>query len=316
MTAGTTLSTTPSMTPSPTPRAANSVALTAPICLWQARATLGEGVLWLAEEHCVWFVDIKGRRIHRCAADGSEQRSWDTAQQVGFIVPVAGGGFACGLEDGLYRFDVASGSFSPLCQLEAELPGNRFNDGHVDAAGRLWFGSMDDSEAGATGALYRFDGASTQQVDSGYVITNGPAISPDGRTLYHTDTLNKQIYAFDLAADGSIAGKRLFVTLDGAGYPDGMAVDCEGHLWVASFGGWRIDRFAPDGRLVGEVRFPCANVTKLAFGGDDLRSVYVTSARKGLSPVQLAEQPLAGALFMFRVQTPGLAHHALQLKEM
>jgi D-xylonolactonase len=289
--------------------------LAEPTCLWEAGATLGEGALWDAGQNRVWFVDIKGRRIHCCGFDGGDRRTWPAPQQVGFIVPVAGGGFACGLEDGLYRFDQASGGFSPLHQVEADVPRNRFNDAHVDAAGRLWFGSMDDGEAGATGALYRFDGASARQVDSGYVITNGPAISPDGRTLYHTDTLAKRVYALDLAADGSIDGKRVFVTLAGAGHPDGMAVDAEGHLWVASFGGWRIDRINPDGRLAGEVRFPCANITKLAFGGDDLRTVYVTTARKGLSPAQLAEQPLAGGLFTFRVQTPGLPQHSVRLKE-
>jgi D-xylonolactonase len=286
-----------------------------PVCLWAARATLGEGVLWDAAGKRVWFVDIKGRRIHRCAFDGSDQRSWDAPQQIGFIVPVAGGGFVCGLEDGLYRFDEASGGFTPLHRVEADLPGNRFNDGHVDTAGRLWFGSMDDGESAATGALFRFDGAAALQADSGYVITNGPAISPDGRALYHTDTLKKVVYAFDLALDGSIGNKRIFVTLAGAGHPDGMAVDFDGYLWVASFGGWRIDRFAPDGRLAGEVRFPCSNITKLAFGGDDLRTVYVTTARKGLSPAQLAEQPLAGGLFTFRAHTPGLPQHALRLTE-
>ena len=286
-----------------------------PVCLWDVGATLGEGALWDAAGKRVWFVDIKGRRIHCCAADGGERRSWPAPQQIGFIVPIAGGGFACALSDGLYRFDAASGSFSPLHPVEEDLPANRFNDGHVDAEGRLWFGSMDDGESAASGALYRFDGAGVEQVDSGYVITNGPAISPDARTLYHTDTLAKLVYAFDLAPDGGIDRKRVFATLGGAGHPDGMAVDAAGHLWVASFGGWRIDRFAPDGRLVGAVRFPCSNITKLAFGGGDLRTVYVTTARKGLSQFDLAQQPLAGGLFTFRSKTPGLPPHALRLEE-
>jgi sugar lactone lactonase YvrE len=289
---------------------------TAPSCLWPVGATLGEGVLWDAAGNRVWFVDIKGRRIHRCAADGSDRRTWEAPGQVSFIVPAADGGLVCSLEDGLYRFDEAGGKFSPLRAVEAHLPGNRFNDGYVDAAGRLWFGSMDDGEAAPSGSLYRFDGAGAPQaVDDGYVITNGPAISHDGRTLYHTDTLEKRIYAFDLGADGSLAGKRLFVATGGAGHPDGMAVDAEGHLWVAMFGGWRIDRYAPDGRKVGEVRFPCSNITKLAFAGDDLRTVYVTTARKGLSAEDLAAQPLAGGLFTFRAEAPGLPQHALWLQE-
>lgn len=284
---------------------------TMPMPLWEVGATLGEGVLWDAARGQVWFVDIKGRRIHRCAADGSERRSWDAPGQVSFIVPAADGGMVCALEDGLYRFVEASGAFIPLASVEADQPGNRFNDGHVDARGQLWFGSMDDAEEQPSGALYRFDGARAERMDAGYVITNGPAASPDGRTLYHTDTLDKRVYAFDMAADGSLSNKRTFVEIADGGYPDGMAVDAAGQVWVATFGGWRIDRFDPAGSKLGELRFPCANVTKLAFGGADLRTVFATTARKGLAPDQLAGQPLAGALFSFRVETPGLPQHLL-----
>jgi D-xylonolactonase len=284
-------------------------------CVWDVGATLGEGVLWDASKQRVWFVDIKGHRIHRCSHDGVERDSWDAPGQVSFIVPAADGGMVCSLEDGLYRFDDADGSFTPLAKVEAEETGNRFNDGHVDAAGHLWFGSMHDAEEAPSGALYRFDGARVQQMDDGYVITNGPALSPDGATLYHTDTLQKRIYAFDRAPDGSLSNKRTFVEIADGGYPDGMAVDSTGHLWVATFGGWRIDRFDAAGVKVGEVRFPCANVTKLAFGGEDLRTVYATTARKGLSEQELADQPLAGGLFTFRAETPGLPQHLLRIEE-
>jgi D-xylonolactonase len=282
-------------------------------CLWDVGATLGEGALWDARTRQVWFVDIKGRRIHRCSHDGLERRSWDAPSQVGFIVPETGGGMVCGLEDGLYRFIEASGAFEPLAMVEADDSGNRFNDGHVDVAGHLWFGSMHDAEEAPTGALYRFDGTHVRRMDDGYVITNGPAVSPDGATLYHTDTLAKRVYAFDRAADGSLSNKRPFVEIVDGGHPDGMAVDADGHLWVATFGGWRIDRFDAAGAKVGEVRFPCANVTKLAFGGDDLRTVYATTARKGLSGQELLDQPLAGGLFTFRAETPGLPQHALHI---
>jgi len=290
-----------------------------PQCLWEVGATLGEGALWHGAAGQVWFVDIKGRRLHCFEPETGAKRSWDAPGQVSFIVPVEDGGFVCALEDGLYRFVDESGEFLPLQQVEADQPGNRFNDGHVDAAGRLWFGSMDDAEDRPTGALYcfdgRVDGRDVRRMDDDYVITNGPAVSADGRTLYHTDTLAKRVYAFDLLDDGSLANKRLFTELADGGYPDGMAVDSEGYLWVATFGGWRIDRFDPQGRKVGEVRFPCANITKLAFGGADLRTVYVTTARKGLSAAQLESQPLAGGLFTFRAAVPGLPQHALRLQE-
>jgi D-xylonolactonase len=286
-----------------------------PTCLWEVGATLGEGVLYDAARRHVWFVDIKGRRLHRCDEAGGNRMSWDAPGQVSFVVPASDGGFIVSLEDGLYRFVEEGGEFVPFAKVEADVPGNRFNDGHVDHDGALWFGSMDDSEEAPTGALYRFDGSAVRRMDDGYIITNGPAVSPDGRTLYHTDTLDKRIYAFDRAADGSISNKRTFVEIVDGGYPDGMAVDAEGNLWVCTFGGWRIDRFDASGTKVGEVRFPCSNITKLAFGGDDLRTVYATTARKGLSPEELAAQPLAGGLFTFRVETPGLPQHVLRVQE-
>ncbi len=288
----------------------------APICLWQAGAELGEGPLWHAASRRVYFVDIRGRRVHSCAEDGTQRRSWDAPGQPGFIVPLAEGGFVCGLDDGLYRFDEASGAFTAVRALEAELPSNRFNDGHVDAQGCLWFGSMDNGETRASGTLYRIDTHGRVSVaDSGYIITNGPAISPDGMTLYHTDTLARQVYAFDLQADGSLARKRPFVTIADGAYPDGMAVDARGDVWIALFGGARIERYSAQGALLGAVPFPCSNVTKLAFGGDDLRTVYVSTAWKGLSMTQRAREPLAGGLFTFRAETPGLAQHAFTLRD-
>jgi sugar lactone lactonase YvrE len=283
-------------------------------CVWDVGAHLGEGALWHAPTRSVYFVDIKGRRIHRCAADGSARTSWEAPGQPGFVVPTENGGLVCALEDGLYRLDGASGAFTLLRRIEDELPGNRFNDGHVDAGGNLWFGSMDDAQAAPTGALYRLDrNGSLARLDDGYFITNGPAISPDGKTLYHTDTPLRRVYAFDLRPDGALAGKRVFLQLPEGSRPDGMAVDSEGCLWIALFGAGRIERYTPAGRLVGSVHFPCTNITKLAFGGDDLRTAYVTTAWKGLSPAQRAQQPLAGGLFAFRVETPGQPHHPFRL---
>jgi sugar lactone lactonase YvrE len=284
-----------------------------PACIWDVQCLLGEGVLWDARGPWVWFVDIKGKRILRCKPDGSARQTWPAPGQVSFIVLADDGGMVCSLDDGLYRFLPETGEFAALAKVEADILDNRFNDGHVDARGALWFGSMHDPEEAASGALYRFDGTHIRTMDDGYVITNGPALSPDGRTLYHTDTLDQRVYAFDVAPDGGLSNKRTFVEIADGGYPDGMAVDSAGHVWVATFGGWRIDRFDAAGRKVGEVRFPCANVTKLAFGGEDLCTVYATTARKGLAPEELAGQPLAGGLFTFRVDVPGLPQHALRL---
>lgn len=286
-----------------------------PVCLWPVAAELGEGPIWHAATGSVYFVDIKGRKIHRCEQDGSAQRTWDAPGQASFIVPLDTGGFVVGLRDGVHRFDEETGSFTPLHSVEADIEHNRFNDGFCDAQGTLWFGSMHDHETDPSGALYKLDAKGVvTKVDPDYIITNGPAVSPDGATLYHTDTLGKQVYAFDLSLDGTLSNKRPFVRIEGAGWPDGMAVDADGCVWIAVFRGHRIERYSPDGTLLQTIAFPVPNITKLAFGGDDLRTVYVTTAWKGLSSEERAQYPLAGALFTFRTGTPGMAQHEFSTK--
>jgi sugar lactone lactonase YvrE len=273
-------------------------------CIWPLACTLGEGPLWW--QGAVWFTDIKQKQVHRFDPGNGQGQSWTAPSEVGFLAPLENGHFIAGAKTGLYDFDPADGSFALIRRAEPDRPTNRLNDGAVDATGRLWFGSMDDDEKEPSGMLYRFHDGSLAPMDSGYVITNGPAFSPDGGTLYHTDTLQRRIYAFDLHKDGSLAAKRIFVTIEeGAGYPDGPVVDSEGCLWTGLFGGWSVRRYAPDGRLLERVAFPVANVTKLAFGGANLTTVYATTARKGLDAAALAGQPEAGGLFCFEAKTPG-----------
>ena len=278
-----------------------------PECVWALGAELGEGPVWSAQERALWFVDIKQARIHRFDTNLGVGRSWETPPAPGFLALSRRGGFIVGLKSGLHRFDPAGGTFTPLHAVHGEPAGNRLNDGAVDAKGRLWFGSMDDGEAAPTGRLYRLGADGPLPMDDGYVITNGPSFSPDGRTLYHTDTLERTIHAFDLGLDGALRDKRDFVRIeDGAGYPDGCAVDADGCLWTGLFGGWAVRRYSPHGGLLSQVRFPCANITKVAFGGPELRTVYATTAWKGLSPEQRTAQPLAGGLFRFMADAPGL----------
>ena len=274
-------------------------------CVWPLGCTLGEGPLWW--RGAVWFTDIKQKTVHRFDPASRQKQSWHAPSEVGFLAPLKNGHFIAGAKTGLYDFDPSSGEFVLIRTVEPDRPSNRLNDGAVDGSGRLWFGSMDDDESRPSGMLYRFYRGSLAPMDSGYVITNGPAFSPDGRTLYHTDTLERCIYAFDLSLDGSLANKRIFATIEeGAGYPDGSVVDSHGCLWIGLFGGWSARRYAPDGRLVEHVAFPVANITKLAFGGKDLTTVYATTARKGLDAEALAAQPLAGGLFRFEATVPGL----------
>jgi len=273
-------------------------------CVWSLQCSLGEGPLWW--NGGLWFTDIKQKILYCFDPAGGAPRSWPAPSEVGFLAPLPNGHFIAGTKAGLQDFDPATGVFSLIREVEPDRPGNRLNDGAVDAKGRLWFGSMDDSETSPSGKLYRFHRGEVLAMDSGYVITNGPAFSPDGRVLYHTDTLARRIYAFDLGPDGGLANKRVFVEIeDGAGYPDGLVVDQEGSVWTGLFGGWGVRRYSPQGRLQQTVPFPVANVTKMAFGGPDLKTVYTTTARKGLDATALAAQPLAGGLFCFATDTPG-----------
>lgn len=278
-----------------------------PTCILDLKATLGEGPVWSARDHALWFVDIKQKRVHGYDPDIGAHKTFNAPSEPGFLAPKKQGGFIVGCKTGLFDFDPVRGDFTLLSHVEPGLPTNRLNDGFVDAKGRLWFGSMDDAEEKPTGKLYRYDARGLKVMDEDYVITNGPAVSPDGRTLYHNDTLKKHIYAFDLDADGDISNKRLFAQLDcdgktgehGEGYMDGPLVDSAGNVWVGLFFGWGVNVYAPDGRLIRKVALPVSNVTKIAFGGRDLKTVYATTAAKGLSADDLKAQPLAGGLFSF-----------------
>ncbi|WP_242621687.1 SMP-30/gluconolactonase/LRE family protein [Komagataeibacter xylinus] len=228
------------------------------------------------------------------------------------VVPASDGTLVCGLKDGLYRLDPRTGAFDRMLAVEPEHPGNRINDGCVDSKGRLWFGTMDDEEGTPSGALYSVTrsarGLDVLRHDEGYVVTNGPGISPDGTRLYHNHSPAGVIYVFDLAADGSLSNRRVFARVDN-GYPDGVVVDSAGMLWVGVWNGGRIERFQPDGTRLEPVAMPALNVTKVAFGGADLRTLYVTTARKNTPDDMLARYPQAGSLFSLRVDVPGQEPH-------
>ncbi len=278
-----------------------------PQCVWPVEADLGEGPLWSPADEAVWFVDIKKNRIHRFEPSSRRKRTYEAPPRPSFLVPDRNGDFIVGLQSGLHRFNPRSGDFTLLFDVEPERPNNRLNDGALDPKGRLWFGSMDDGESEKSGSLFRLDQSGPVAVDTEIAITNGPSFSPDGRILYHTDTVEKTIYAFDVADDGSLSGKRVFVTIeDGAGHPDGCVTDAEGCLWTCLFFGSAARRYSTSGKLTSTVQFPCSNITKMVFAGPDLRTAYVTTARHLLNAEQLAAQPFAGGLFRFEVDVPGL----------
>ena len=279
-----------------------------PAPIWELEAELGEGPVWVERDHALWFVDIKKQQIHRYDPDSGSRQSWDSPEQVGFVLPAEGGGFVAGLQSGLYRFDERSGDFDLIVEVEPELPTNRLNDGVVDPAGRLWFGTMDNGERTKSGAFYCFhEGRLTRTKLDGIAITNGPAVSPDGKLLYYVDTLKGTIDIADIGDDGSLGNPRPFVRIDPRdGHPDGPTIDSNGYLWISLYAGWEARRYAPNGDLMERVRFPVANITKIAFGGEGLRTAFATTARQLLSADQIAAQPLIGSLFEFRVNVPGV----------
>jgi D-xylonolactonase len=286
----------------------SKVAISGPVSIWQLGAPLLEGPVWVERDQALWFVDIKSRKIHRLDPASNATRSWDAPGQIGFLLPIASGGFVAGLQSGLARFDERDGSFTPIVDPEPALPGNRLNDATVDPQGRLWFGTMDDGESEATGTIYRLaaDGSCVPGTPP-VSITNGPAISPDGKTLYHVDTLGGVIHACDLDEAGALTNPREFVRIpNDQGFPDGPAIDSEGCVWIGLYNGWAVRRYSPTGELLETIPFPVSAITKIAFGGPDLKTVFASTANKHLSAADLEKEPHAGDLFSFRANVAGL----------
>ncbi len=285
----------------------SKVVTSQPVSVWSLAAPLLEGPVWVERDQTLWFVDIKSHKIHRLDPATGGKASWDAPAQVGFVLPVENGGFLAGLQTGVHRFDERDGSFTLLSDPEPGKPGNRLNDGTVDPQGRLWFGTMDDAEAEATGFIYRLDSdGKCVEASPPVCITNGPAVSPDGRTLYHVDTLGGAIYVCDINEGGMLVNRREFVRIPaGQGNPDGPTVDSEGHVWVGLYCGSAVHRYSPEGKLVEVVDFPVDSITKVAFGGPDLKTVYATTANKHLSADEKAANPQAGDLFSFQVSVAG-----------
>ncbi len=276
-------------------------------CVWDAHAVLGEGPFWDERAGALYWVDIKKPAVMRFVPATGETRTWPMPVEVGAIAPRARDGMVAALRTGFAFWDPETGRIDPIVNPEAERQGNRFNDGKCDEAGRFWAGTMDDSIKDATGWLYRLDADGTvERSDGGYVVTNGPAFAPDGACAYHTDTMGRTVYRFDIDAAGRLENKRVFVRFGEAdGYPDGMTVDASGYVWICHWGGGRVSRFSPAGVLDRAIAIPATQVTSCAFGGPDLKTLYVTTASIGLHAAELERQPLAGGLFEIETEFAG-----------
>lgn len=244
---------------------------------------LGEGPVW--HDGAIWWVDIKNPALHRLDSGrkGGAHARFPLPEPVGAAVPTEKGDWLVGLKSGVYRFMPETGALTPFAMLEPDKPSNRLNDGKVDPAGRLWIGSMDDAEQDPTGHFYCLTGSKPEvrQYPVNFTVTNGIGWSGDGRTLYLTDSANRRIYAAPYDPETGVAGdKRLFAHLTpDEGFPDGLCVDTDDHIWSCHWDGARITRYRPDGSRERVINLPVNRPTSCCFGGNNFDTLFITSAQ-------------------------------------
>jgi sugar lactone lactonase YvrE len=280
-------------------------------CILPWQATVGECPVWSGEEKRLYWIDIQGQKVHRFDPSTGHNESFHLPEIVTAIGLHASGGLIVTLKKEFALFHPADQSLQRLVGFELDLPGNRFNDAKCDPAGRFWAGTMDATNWSApAGSLYRLDAERVcTRMQTQVVCANGSGWSPDGRTMYFTESFRYAIFAYDFdVATGAISGRRTFVTLDRdkGGFPDGMTVDAEVGVWSNIVGLGQIRRYDPEGKLERMVTLPVSRATDCTFGGPDLDTLYVTTARETLTPEELSAAPLSGSLFAVDCGVRGL----------
>ncbi len=273
-----------------------------------AHAQLGEGPLWDEREGVLYWVDITGEALHKTDPRTGEDTSFPLGQPVGTVVLREGGGVLLALRDGFAAYDLETRNLSPIADPEVHLPGNRFNDGKCDPAGRFWAGTMAFSAEAGAGSLYRLDPDLTvHKMLGGITISNGLVWRSDHRTMYYIDSVPRTVSAFDYdSVSGGIRGRRIVIQVpEGMGVPDGMAIDAEDKLWIAHYGGGCVRRWDPQrAEILETIPVPASNVTACAFGGPELETLYITTAG-GNDPERLKTEPQAGCLFAAKTDVQG-----------
>lgn len=282
-----------------------------------APSLLGESPLWHPGEQVLYYCDIPGHSVQRFDPVSQTLAQWSFDSEPGSLAPLLGGGLLLAMRDGLWRFDTTTGQRSQLAEPPYEPAKERFNDGKCDPQGRFWVGTIYEPRDPALAALYCFSAGKLARRQGDITVSNGLAWSPNGRTMYWSDTTAHTIYAFDFdPASGGLANQRVFASfpvkqagqsLDRyGGRPDGAAVDAEGCYWVAMFEGQRVLRLSPQGEVLRELRLPVRCATMPCFGGADLKTLYITTARENRPQAELEAQPLAGCVLALQVDVPGL----------
>ena len=278
---------------------------------------LGESPMWHPREQVLYWCDIPGHRLYRFDPVRRDLVHWQFDTDVASCAPMLDGGMLLAMRDGLFRCDLATGARRRLAAPPYDPGVERFNDGKCDAQGRFWVGTIYEPRQPALAALYRYGRGELERQAEGITVSNGLGWSPDGRAMYWSDTKAHRIDVFDVEpASGELSARRTFAGFEPrqvgeplsryGGRPDGAAVDTEGCYWVAMFEGSRMLRLSPNGELLREVRLPVQCPTMPCFGGADLKTIYITSARHGRPPEELAVQPWAGCVLSLRVDVPGL----------
>jgi sugar lactone lactonase YvrE len=283
------------------------------VAAFHAHDELGEGATWDSARQRLISVDIMRGRVHLFDPVAGSLTTLSVPQPVGAAVPCVDGTLVVAVRDGFARLDPATENLTFIAHVELDRPGQRMNDGSCDAAGRFWAGTMDMQERSGFGSLYRLDpdgSVHTMLTDVG--ISNGIDWSLDGTRMYYVDSLAQRIDVFDFdVRRGAIANRRPLVEIDPAvGCPDGLTVDAEGAIWLALWGGSAIHRYRPDGTLDRVLDLPVTHPTTCAFGGPDLRDLYITSAVIKLSDDERRRQPLGGAVLRHRPGVAGRPAHA------
>lgn len=274
------------------------------------RALVGEGPIWDADEQVLYWIDILSNKLYVYDPAKDENRSYDVGQNVGTVVPRASGGLMLAVYDGFASYNLDSGKLTLINNPEAHLPGNRFNDGKCDPAGRFWAGTMAYQNPSTQGSLYRMDtDLSVHKMLGDIGISNGIIWSLDNKTMYYADTVANTIRAFDYDPDsGNISNERVIIQpTKEMGPPDGITIDAEGMLWVAHYGGGCARRWHPEnGQVLQTIDLPARQITACAFGDKDLETLYITSAAQRLDEAALKQQPLAGSLFSVKPGARGI----------